>query len=95
MTFLVALPEVRKGAVDLAVELGKNVFVGEGSGQFSAFDSRDGTRLWHFNCGAGVNAPPVTYELDGVQYVTVAAGGNSLFGFRQGDAVFTFALPRR
>ncbi|MBK8018829.1 MAG: PQQ-binding-like beta-propeller repeat protein [Betaproteobacteria bacterium] len=74
---------------------GDVLFVGEGSGQFSAFDSRDGTRLWHFNCGAGVNAPPVTYELDGVQYVTVAAGGNSLFGFRQGDAVFTFALPRR
>ena len=74
---------------------GDVVFTGEGNGDFSAFDARDGKRLWSFNCGAGVNAPPVTYELDGVQYVAVAAGGNSLFGYRQGDAVFVFRLPKR
>jgi glucose dehydrogenase len=71
---------------------GHLVFTGEGNGNFSAFDARSGDRLWQFNCGAGVNAPAVTYEVDGVQYVVVAAGGNSIFGYRQGDAVMAFAL---
>jgi glucose dehydrogenase len=73
---------------------GDLVFTGEGDGNFAAFDSRSGARLWQFNCGAGVNAPAVTYELDGVQYILVAAGGSSIFGYRQGDAVLAFALMR-
>jgi glucose dehydrogenase len=73
---------------------GDLVFAGEGNGDFSAFDARTGERLWQFNCGAGVNAPPVTYELDGVQYVLVAAGGSAIFGYRQGDALMAFALAR-
>ena len=39
----------------------------------------------------GVNAPPVSYAMDGKQYVAVAAG-NSLWGFRQGGAVAVFGL---
>jgi len=70
------------------------VFMGEGSGQLSAFDSATGERVWSFRCGAGVNAPPITYEIDGVQYVAVAAGGHQLFGFPLGDAVIAFALPQ-
>ena len=70
------------------------VFMGEGTGEFSAFDAATGARLWSFQCGAGVNAPPVTYEINGTQYVTVAAGGHNLFGFPRGDALITFALPR-
>lgn len=72
---------------------GNVVFSGEGNGHFSAFDARTGERLWQFNCGAGVNAPPVSYEIGGRQYVVVAAGGNAIFGFKQGEAVFAFALP--
>ena len=70
------------------------VFMGQGTGEFSAFDSATGEEVWSFRCGAGVNAPPITYEIDGTQYVTVAAGGHNLFGFPHGDAVITFALPR-
>ena len=44
---------------------GNVVFSGEGNGHFSAFDARTGERLWQFNCGAGVNAPPVSYEIGG------------------------------
>jgi glucose dehydrogenase len=40
-----------------------------------------------------VNAPPVSYAVGGRQYVAVAAGGNALFGFRQGDAIVAFGLP--
>jgi glucose dehydrogenase len=70
------------------------VFVGEGNGYLDAVDAETGELRWQFQCGAGVNAPPITYEIDGTQYVTVAAGGNPLFGYRVGDAVITFALPR-
>jgi glucose dehydrogenase len=73
---------------------GNIVFTGEGNGDFSAFDATSGSRLWSFNCGAGVNAPPVTYELDGQQYVAVAAGGSQIWGFRQGGAVIVFSLPK-
>ena len=69
------------------------VFAGESNGDFSAFDAGDGRRLWRFATGAGVNAPPVTYRVDGRQYVAVAAGGHALFRFPQGDAVIAFALP--
>jgi glucose dehydrogenase len=70
------------------------VFTGEGNGWFDAFDAATGELRWRFQCGAGVNAPPITYEVGGTQYVAVAAGGNPLFGFRQGDALVVFALPR-
>jgi alcohol dehydrogenase (cytochrome c) len=73
---------------------GNLVFTGEGSGWFDAFDAETGDLRWRFQCGAGVNAPPITYEVAGTQYVAVVAGGNPIFGFRQGDALLTFALPR-
>jgi PQQ-dependent dehydrogenase (methanol/ethanol family) len=69
------------------------VFSGVGGGQFAAFDAATGSRLWQFQCAAGVNAPPITYALDGRQYIAVAAGGNALFGFKQGDTLEVFALP--
>lgn len=72
---------------------GNLVFMGEGNGTFGAFDARSGERLWQFNCGAGVNAPPVSYEVNGKQYVAVAAGGNAIFGYRVGESLIVFALP--
>jgi glucose dehydrogenase len=68
------------------------VFTGEGNGDLAAFDERTGERLWQFNCGAGVNAPPISYEAGGRQLIAVAAGGNQLWGFRQGGAVVVFGL---
>jgi glucose dehydrogenase len=69
------------------------VFSGVGKGRFGAFDAASGRELWSYHCDAGVNAPPVTYMAGGRQYVAVAAGGNALFGFTQGDAVVAFGLP--
>ncbi len=69
------------------------VFTGEGNGNFSAFDAKSGEHLWSFNCGAGVNAPPIAFKIAGRQYVAVAAGGSQIWGFRQGDAVIVFGLP--
>ena len=71
------------------------VFTGEGNGFLSAFNADTGAPLWQFQCGAGVNAPPISYEVNGIQYVAVAAGGNANFGFKQGGALVVFALPNR
>ncbi|MFO1220406.1 MAG: PQQ-dependent dehydrogenase, methanol/ethanol family [Burkholderiaceae bacterium] len=72
---------------------GDLVFNGEGNGLFSAFDAASGKKLWEFQCGAGVNAPAVSYTVGGKQYVAVAAGGNTQLDFKRGNSVFVFALP--
>jgi len=71
---------------------GDLVFTGEGNGLFKAYDAKTGKVLWSFQCGAGVNAPPVTYMVDGKQYVAVAAGGNTQIDFKRGNSVLVFAL---
>jgi PQQ-dependent dehydrogenase (methanol/ethanol family) len=69
------------------------VFAGEGNGLVKAYDSRTGKVLWQFQCGAGVNAPPVSYTVGGKQYIAVAAGGNTQLDFKRGNSVIVFALP--
>jgi alcohol dehydrogenase (cytochrome c) len=71
---------------------GNLVFFGEGNGWFDALDAKAGTRLWRYNLGAGVNAPPVSYEVNGQQYIAVAAGGNFQLTFAYGDTVAIFKL---
>ncbi|HCA25842.1 MAG TPA: hypothetical protein DEP32_16895, partial [Pseudomonas sp.] len=39
-----------------------------------AFDSRNGEKLWQFNTGSGVIGSPITWEMDGEQYVSVMSG---------------------
>ena len=41
---------------------------------------------------AGANAPSVTYEIDGEQYISIYAAGNALAGSKHGDKVYTFKL---
>ena len=74
---------------------GNLAFMGEGDGWFDAFDAKTGKRLWRFNLGAGVNAPPIAYEVKGREYIAVAAGGNFQMTYPLGDALAIFALPRR
>src|SRR5437867_4440005 len=70
------------------------VFTGEGNGWFKAYDAKTGTVLWKFYCGAGVNAAPSVYELDGEQFIAVAAGGNFQISYPLGNSVFVFGLPK-
>lgn len=74
---------------------GNLVFMGEGNGWFDAFNAKTGERVWRYNLGAGVNAPPITYLVNGEQYVAVAAGGNFQLSFPYGDTVAIFKLPAR
>ncbi len=68
---------VRSGLLSTA---GKLLFAGDPSGNFVALDPGTGAILWHAGLQANISNGPVTYELDGVQYVVVAAG-DTLYGF--------------
>jgi len=72
---------------------GDLVFNGEANGWFKAFDAKSGKELWKYNAGAGVNAPAVSYMVNGKQYVAVAAGGNNQIDAKRGNSVVVFALP--
>jgi alcohol dehydrogenase (cytochrome c) len=69
------------------------VFTGEGNGFFKAYDSGTGAELWRFQAGAGVNAPPSSYTVDGRQYIVVAAGGNFQLKYKYGNTIVAFTLP--
>ncbi len=82
---------------------GNLVFQGTADGRFVAYRATDGQRLWESPAGTGVMAGPITYELDGTQYVAVAAGWGAAFalgagpaarkaGVRGGGRVLVFAL---
>ena len=68
------------------------VFSGEGNGLFKAYDAETGSVLWKFQAGAGVNAPPASYTVDGKQYIVVAAGGNTQLNFKRGNNIIAFSL---
>jgi len=61
------------------------VFHGETSGSFAAVDARSGKPLWHFNANQAWKASPMTYMLNGRQYVTIAAGGGDILTFTLSD----------
>ena len=59
------------------------VFFGDDASSFEAVDAENGRPLWHFNTGQSFSASPMTYAVDGVQYVVLSAGSD----------VFSFSLP--
>jgi PQQ-dependent dehydrogenase (methanol/ethanol family) len=71
---------------------GNLVFAGEANGLFKAYDATSGKVLWQFQGGAGVNAAPMSFEVDGKQHIAVAAGGNFQINAKRGDALLVFAL---
>jgi acido-empty-quinoprotein group A len=63
---------------------GKLLFSGDPSGNLIAWDPANGKILWHFHLPAPVSNGPMTFELDGCQYLVVGAG----------DTLYSFALVR-
>ncbi len=57
------------------------VFQGDGLGYLSAFDADSGEKLWSFNTFISMLAPPITYQVDGVQYVAILAGTGAVENF--------------
>jgi alcohol dehydrogenase (cytochrome c) len=62
---------------------GELVFFGDDTGAFEAVAARTGRALWRFNTGQSIHASPMSYAVDGTQYVAIAAGGD----------VISFSLP--
>ena len=71
----------------MLVTKGGVLFTGDERGQFLAFDAKSGKELWKFQTGSGINASPITYELDGHQYVAVLSGLG-------GDPSFYYSAPK-
>lgn len=83
------------------------VFTGTPEGKFMAFDDETGEVLWSFQTGSGIVGQPVTWEMDGEQYVSVVSGWGGavpLWGgevakkvnyLNQGGTVWTFKLPKQ
>jgi alcohol dehydrogenase (cytochrome c) len=68
---------VRTGLLSTA---GDVLFAGGPSNDIVALDARDGRALWHAGLNGTISNGPITYELDGRQYV-VAAAGDTLWAF--------------
>ena len=64
--------------------MGGLLFFGESSGGFAAVDARTGKYLWHFETNHAIRASPMTYAIDGRQYIAIASGAN----------ILSFALPK-
>jgi quinohemoprotein ethanol dehydrogenase len=73
---------------------GNLVFQGTAHGTFAAYRASDGAPLWEQPVGTGIVAAPVTYELDGSQYVAVLAGWGGVFALAGGDAAAAAGVRR-
>ena len=71
----------------MLVTKGGVLFTGDLRGRVLAFDAKTGKELWKFQTGSGINASPITYELDGKQYVAILSGLG-------GDPSFYYSAPK-
>ena len=73
---------------------GNLVFEGTAGGNFEAYRADDGEKLWSFAAQTGVMAGPVTYEVNGEQYVAVLAGWGGVFPLAAGEVSFASGRVR-
>ena len=71
------------------------VFTGTGDGYLKAFDDKTGKELWSFQTGTGIISPPITWEMDGEQYIGVTTGYGGAVPLWGGDmADLTKPVPQ-
>ena len=93
--------EQRAATMSLAATGGGLVFGGDVNGRFRAFDDTTGEVLWEINLGSSVSGFPITYAVDGRQYVAVSTGTPRFIDLTPelrpslGNNLFVFALPDR
>ena len=92
--------EQRAATLSLATTGGGLVFGGDANGRFRAFDQTSGEVLWEINVGSPVTGFPISFAVDGRQYVVASTGTSSNFGSlhpelnpSSGNNLFVFALP--
>ena len=75
---------------------GNLVFQGTAAGEFIAYRASDGAKLWSFATQTGVIAAPMTYTVDGRQYVSVLVGWGGVFPLVAGELAYKSGrLPNR
>ena len=94
------LYEQRAGTMSLVATGGGLIFGGDANGRFRAFDHETGEVLWEVNLGSSVSGYPITYAVDGVQYIAVNTGGGQInltpeLRPSRGTNLFIFALPNK
>ncbi|MBV1875217.1 MAG: PQQ-dependent dehydrogenase, methanol/ethanol family [Cycloclasticus sp.] len=67
------------------VTKGNIVFSGAQTGELYALNAETGEKLWEFRTGSGIIAPPITYQLDGKQYIAVASGIGGVYNNLSND----------
>ncbi len=72
--------EQRAGMLSLVATAGGLVMGGDANGVFRAWDDRSGKVLWEVNLGAPVSGYPISYAVDGKQYIAVPTGGSLVAG---------------
>jgi alcohol dehydrogenase (cytochrome c) len=82
--------EAWSGTVSTA---GGLVFFGDDQGQLVAVNARTGEHLWHFGMGEGLTASPITYAVDGKQYVAIASS-SAIFSFGLFEPLKPAPLPK-
>jgi alcohol dehydrogenase (cytochrome c) len=80
------------------------IFTGDAEGNFTAYHAEDGKILWSYQTGSGIRAAPITYRLDGKQYIAIASGMGGAVGgytgagapwmknYRSGGTLYVFGL---
>lgn len=61
------------------------VFTGTQTGEFEAFHAETGEKLWEYQTGSGIVGQPMTWEMDGEQYITIANGSGAVYALFSGD----------
>mgnify|MGYP001326511392 FL=1 len=90
--------ETRAGTMSLVATGGGLVFGGDANGRFRAFDHESGEVLWEINLGSSVSGYPISFAVEGKQYIAVNTGGgqpNLTPELRpsRGTNLYVFALP--
>jgi len=73
---------------------GDLVFQGNRNGEFAAYDARNGKKLWAADAQTGVVAAPITYTIDGEQYVAVVAGWGGILPLLIGELAWVNDKPQ-
>ena len=99
------LHEQRSATMSLVTTGGGLVFGGDVNGRFKAWDQETGEVLWEINLGSAVTSFPISYAVDGRQYIAVGTGTASTASMfsrltpelrpSAGNNLFVFALPER
>ena len=91
-------------ATGMLVTAGGLLFTGDAEGEFIAYDAATGKKLWSYQTGSGMRAAPITYMLDGKQYVVMPSGMGGAVGgytgagapwmknYRSGNTIYAFRL---